>query len=210
MTRIKYNCINLFDNVNVLILNNFALMKKIFLLIFLLAIAAKVEAQQDSLESKFKRTEEDDKSVFWKERMVYGGFVGLSATQGLTQIVVNPIAAYELVPSRVLTGVGVHYQLLTNFSIGNHFIGLAPFARFYPFGGFFVHAEMEFSTFFAGTNGLTGNSRNDFFSTPMIGAGFTNSGEIRGFYFGILIIPNWANMNTPYPSPVIPRLGIFF
>ncbi len=210
MTRIKYNEINLFNEIIVLFLNIFASMKKLLWVISVILISISSQAQQDSLESKFKRTEEDDQTIYWKERMVYGGFVGLSGTQGITQIVVNPIAAYELVPSRVLTGVGVHYQLLTNFSIGNHFIGLAPFTRFYPFGGFFVHAEMEFSTFFAGTNGLTGNSRNDFFSTPMIGAGFTNSGEIRGFYFGILIIPNWANMNTPYPSPVVPRLGIFF
>lgn len=210
MTRIKYNEINLFNDVNVLILNIFVSMKKLLWVISVILISISAQAQQDSLESKFKRTEEDDQTIYWKERMVYGGFVGLGATQGLTQISVNPIVAYELVPSKVLGGIGLNYLLFTNFSASNHFVGLGPFVRFYPYGGFFVHAELEFSTFFAGPNGLTQNSRNDFFSTPMIGAGFTNSGEIRGFYFGILIIPNFNSISTPYGSPVIPRLGIFF
>ena len=94
-----------------------------------------------------------DKESNWKERMYFGGGMGLSAGQGYTMISLSPIVGY-MINNRLSGGVGVTYQYYKSGDFTDNRWGGQLFMRMNVIKQVFAYASYEFMNY--GTYTITG------------------------------------------------------
>jgi len=154
------------------------------------------------------------KGVPIKERIVFGGGLGLSFGSYQDFISVSPQVGYR-VTARLIAGTGFTYRY-TNYkyyrpSIKLNDYGINPFLRFTVYKNIFIQTEYEYLNYeFPVTPQET--IRKDF-NSVLVGAGFVQPvGEKISFYIMALYNLSYknrtANEYTPYDSPLVIRAGI--
>ena len=149
------------------------------------------------------------KGVPAKERIVFGGGMGLGFGSDQDYIMVSPSLGYMLT-RKFMAGVNVTYQY-NNYkffspSMKTHSYGGGPFARYMLFRSIFVHTEYEYLSY-------------EFFETRqgyesfMAGGGFIQPlGSKASFY--LLALYNFLYETPPpgefypYNSPIVIRAAI--
>jgi hypothetical protein len=151
------------------------------------------------------------KGTPFKERMVFGGGMGLGFGSNQDFISVSPVIGY-LLTAKLMAGTSVTYRY-TNFKLANPSIklndyGAGPFVRFTVYRNIFLQTEYEYLNYeFPVSNRET--VRYDF-SSFLAGGGFIQPlGKNVGLY--LMALYNFSykdNVPSPYSSPLIIRAGI--
>jgi hypothetical protein len=157
------------------------------------------------------------KGVPAKERIVFGGGMGLSFGAQQDFVSVSPVLGY-MFTKRLIGGTGVTYRY-TNYkflrpNVQLHDYGVNPYVQFFVYRNIFLQTEYEYLNyeFPVPTSGRTETIRQDFTSF-LAGAGFLQPlGKNLGFY--LLVLYNFSYVTpqpgqyTPYNSPFVIRAGI--
>jgi hypothetical protein len=154
------------------------------------------------------------KGVPFKERIVFGGGLGLSFGNVQDFVSVSPQIGYRLT-AKLMAGTGVTYRY-TNYkyfspSIKLNDYGVNPFLRFMVYRNIFIQAEYEYLNY-EFPNTRTETIRRDF-NSFLAGGGFIQPvGQKISFY--IMALYNFSYSDpaigeyTPYNSPLVIRAGI--
>ncbi|MFW5777582.1 MAG: hypothetical protein ACOCW7_00285 [Bacteroidota bacterium] len=94
--------------------------------------------------------ERDVKDMSTKERIIFGGYLGLQIGNLVTSVNVSPTIGY-LITNRLTAGLGGTYQYYrdrgwgssVDFSTSTHIYGGSAYARYLIFRQFFTHVEFE-------------------------------------------------------------------
>ena len=153
------------------------------------------------------------KGVPFKERIVFGGGVGLGFSSLQDYVMVAPSVGY-MITRKFMAGTGFTYRY-TNYKYFNPSValndyGISPFLRYFIYRNIFLHTEYEYLNYESIWQGE--RSRKDF-NSFLAGGGFIQPiGGKVSFY--LLALYNFSYTNpapgeySPYPSPLIIRAGI--
>lgn len=180
-------------------------MKKIIVPIFLVCLTFAAHAQWGE--------EAMDEKPSIKDRMFFGGGLGMSFGTGYDFFSVSPIVGYKIT-DKLAGGLMFQYRF-TNYktytpSIKTNDYGISPFLRYNVWGPLFLHAEYEYLNYEFPTS--TTESIRIGFDSFMAGGGFFQPlGRNAGFY--AMALYNFAyrsNSVDPqaYNSPWVLRAGI--
>lgn len=147
-----------------------------------------------------------------KDRIVFGGGVGLGFGSVQDYFSVSPMIGYRLT-ARLLAGTGLTYRY-TNYKVTNPSIklndyGVNPFLRFTVYRNIFLQTEFEHLNYeFPLT---TVESTRQTFNSFLAGGGFIQPlGERFAFY--VMALYNFSyqeqTLYSPYDSPIVIRAGI--
>lgn len=154
------------------------------------------------------------KGVPFKERIVFGGGLGLGFSNIQDYVMVSPTVGY-MVTRKLIAGTGLTYRY-TNYkyfspSVALNDYGVSPFLRYFIYRNIFLHAEYEYLNYEFVI--AQGESMRKGFNSVMGGGGFIQPiGGKVSFY--LLALYNFSYVNpvpgeySPYPSPLIIRAGI--
>ncbi len=151
----------------------------------------------------------------FRDRMFFGGGLGLSFSSSYDYFSVSPIIGYKL-SQRVATGLSLIYRHTTykyvTPSISTNDYGVSPFIRYQFYGPLFLHAEYEYLNNQYVT--YTGEAVRKSFTSFMAGGGFFQPvGRHAGFYASALYNFSYRKPTSPYDyypysSPLVLRVGI--
>jgi len=191
---------------------------KLYIIISVLLIFASIRlfAQEDDYSRQPGKTPKsrDDKSNKSSDhpnlsKIVIGGGIGMQfGTQ--TFIEVTPKVGYRFVP-KALFGVGVlyryyHYKDPVGIVIEGSDYGTSIFASYEPFTNFFGWTELEMLNYQPYIN----IPSRVWAVSPFIGAGYRQPVGDKGFIQLSLLYNLNYNSESPYSSPWVTRIGIFF
>ncbi|MBT1702115.1 hypothetical protein [Chryseosolibacter indicus] len=181
-------------------------MIRIASLLFLLVVVSNAFGQGE--ENSLKGTP-------FKDRIVFGGGLGLGFSNVQDFISVSPVVGYRLT-ERLMAGANISYRY-TNYkyyrpSIKLNDYGVGPFARFTVYKNIFVQAEYEYLNYEFPTSSIGENTRKTF-NSFLAGGGFIQPlGPNVGFY--LMALYNFSYKNPPageylpYDSPLVLRAGV--
>lgn len=198
----------------------------IFLVLFLVYMAAYSQKQPDYLESidgKEEEVEKKKKRPEALEKFTFGGFFSLQFGN-VTNIVVAPIVGYRIIP-RVTVGVGLKYEYMRDnyYNFDTHIYGVQLYTRFYVIKdisnmlsggikmGLFIHGEFETLSLERQWFDVTCPTCDGRFmlNSFLIGGGIRQAiGPRAGIYFIILWNLN-ESINSIYSNPIF-RIGFSF
>jgi hypothetical protein len=151
-----------------------------------------------------------------RERLVFGGGMGLSFGSQQDYIMVSPTIGYMLT-RRLMAGTGISYTYVKyrdivpgkDLSVSNY--GLNPFARFAITSNIFVQAEYEYLSYEFPRIDLTTDRKG--YNSVFVGAGFQQPiGNNASFYIMALYNVTYTDPKPgeflPYDNPLILRAGI--
>jgi len=95
-----------------------------------------------------------DENSDWKDRLYFGGGLGLSAGSGYTMISVSPIVGY-MITNRLSGGIGVTYQYYKSGDFTDNRYGGQLFMRVNVIKQIFAYGSYEFMNY--GTYTITGD-----------------------------------------------------
>lgn len=152
------------------------------------------------------------KKLSFTDRLFYGGNIGASFGD-ITLVDISPLVGYKITP-RLSAGVGgtyTYYQYKTDPA--SHLYGGRIFGRYFLTETIFAHTEIEglnFEKFSVNDQGMLNASR-QWVVSPMIGGGaYTMISDRAGLNFMVLYILNHNQDTSPYPNPVLVRVGVVF
>jgi hypothetical protein len=174
----------------------------LFVALFLSAFITKAQWGEDDLEEK----------PTFSDRIFTGGGIGLSFTSYSDFFSISPLIGYKIT-NKLAAGVQFQYRY-TNYKvvtprISTHDYGASPFARYFIYPPFFIHAEYEYLNY-----QFVGVSKEKFrrsFNSFMGGGGFFQPiGRRAGFFALALYNFSYATSYdySPYNSPWVFRVGI--
>jgi len=150
-----------------------------------------------------------------KDRMFFGGGLGLSFSSSYDFFSISPIIGYKL-SQRVATGLSLIYRHTTykyvTPSISTNDYGVSPFIRYQFYGPLFLHAEYEYLN--NEYVSYSGEPIRKSFTSFMAGGGFFQPvGRHAGFFASALYNFSFRNPTSPndyypYSSPLVLRVGI--
>ncbi|MBI1220999.1 MAG: hypothetical protein GC180_00210 [Bacteroidetes bacterium] len=155
---------------------------------------------------------------FDKENLTYGGYLGLNFGT-LTYVNISPLIGYWLT-DQLLVGTGLSYiYYRQNYSMGGgshqiyqtNLYGGRILSEFQFLPSVFAHGEIEYLNF-NHYDFLSGDYNRIWFSTPMLGLGYSQPMGNKGSYrIMALFAFKSENSNSPYyQSPLVYRIGFLF
>jgi hypothetical protein len=144
-------------------------------------------------------------------RLIYGGGVGLSFGD-VDYIEIAPMIGFKVTPKTHL-GVSLLYRYRddNNYDVTTSDYGGSVFARYFPFGGFFVQGEYEWVNYEYAY--LGGSSDRQVDSNALAGGGFSQAmGAHASFYVSGMYNFSYDGNDPyePYDSPWVFRVGVGF
>ncbi len=148
---------------------------------------------------------------FDPSRLTYGGNFGLQFGN-ITSINLSPLVGYRITDN-FIAGVGVtyiYYSFRTpNYSYKTSLYGGRLFSRYYILESVFLHGELELLNFEYYDPIFLEKSRY-WYTTPMIGAGYSSNGRLGGFTATALYAFGSENPKSPYyGNPWVFQIGFF-
>ena len=187
-------------------------MKKttVFILLVSFMTTSFVQAQR-SINSKNKTTKEKtDRSMFWREKLWYGGGINLGFSQGpdlsLFNFGVSPIVGYKITPE-LSVGPRIDYDYsYYKYAIGNtiqklntHNFGVGAFARYKFLPMIFAHLESMYYFYQSPVFNT---------STSSVGLGYQSSAGLWGYEISLLyIFSNRDYYKKTVDLPIELRIG---
>jgi hypothetical protein len=143
--------------------------------------------------------------------LIYGGGVGLSFGD-VDYIEIAPMIGFKVTP-RTHLGVSLLYRYRddNNYDVTTNDYGGSVFARYFPFGGFFIQGEYEWVSYEYAYLGGPNDRQVD--SNALAGGGFSQSmGGHASFYFSGMYNFSYDGNDPyePYDSPWVFRVGVGF
>lgn len=152
-----------------------------------------------------------EQKLSWKQRMFYGGGLGLQFGQ-LTLIDVSPMVGYRITP-RIGLGLDPTYKYYAyrnyygpDVDLKTHVLGCGLFTRILVFNNLFAHAEYEYLSYKVKDTFGQGQKYQTHFESILLGAGYREQIGNNAF-MNLLVLWNLnETIDSPYNNPVI-RIG---
>ena len=201
-------------------------MKKTALFILLVSfMTTGILQAQRTINSKTKTKttkEKTDRSLFWREKLWYGGGINLGFSQGpdlsLFNFVVSPIVGYKVTPELSL-GPRIDYDYsYYKYAIGNtiqklntHNFGLGAFARYKFLPMIFAHLESMYYFYQSpvfNTSTATIYKIKETLPKSSVGLGYQSSAGLWGYEISLLyIFSNREYYKKSADLPIELRIG---
>lgn len=177
-------------------------MKKITSIFFALFISLFVAAQvteDEEYTTETKKTKEDKekKDFDLREKLVYGGNVGLWFGGNSRFVQVNPMVGYK-VTDWWAAGVGFNYTYLGNQSNNFSYYGPTLWTRIRPLEGFYLHTEYNY---------LRASYYNGSIPVWLVGGGVYSQGNVLSIGF-FLLYDVIQHEQSPYRGGLVPQGGL--
>jgi hypothetical protein len=152
---------------------------------------------------------EQDKKPPFKERLFYGGSLGLQFGN-VTLVDISPMIGYKVYP-RIGIGFSPTYKYYAyknyyssdNSDLKTNVFGGSIFGRVIIYQNFFAHAEYEYLTFKTKDTQYPSQIINMDFQSVLVGAGYREAVAENAFMY-ILVLWNLnETLDSPYTNPVI-------
>lgn len=157
----------------------------------------------------------DASDLKFNERLRFGGNVGLSIGS-FTQILAEPSVAI-IATDRYVPGVSFLYQYVNvnnYFGVGedfsSHYFGFRQFNQFWITENIFAAGELEVLNYEFIRPFSQNELVRDWVESVFVGAGYRTAFAGQGFVTISLLYNLSYNSQSPYASPFVPRVGIFF
>jgi len=193
-------------------------MKKVVILLGLLigfsslGSAQRKVQQLDEEEAKKReelKTYEKDKKGFDKDKLMFGGNVGGTLSNGVSFLMLQPMVGYYFLP-KTMAGVGatyIYYQVKNNLGqkYSTNIYGPIIFARQQVLPSIFAHGEWQPINY--ERYNLTKNNYERFWSNQLLlGGGY--GGKTGVFIFALYDVLH--DENSFYANPLMIRVGFMF
>ncbi len=170
-----------------------------------------------TVQAQDKKSENPYKGLPFKERLFYGGDLGLSFGN-ITFVRVAPIVGYN-VSEKFGFGLGPSYQYwrirdqFSNSSLETSIYGLNTFARFFPLDQVYLQTDFELlnlrSQFRDSGNFFEPVDTRVTVPIWLVGVGYAQRSGRGGFLLGVFY-DLIQDRNSPYGTDFIIRGGVFF
>ena len=152
-----------------------------------------------------------------KGRPVYGGNFGFGVSGNYLNLLIAPQVGYR-VTNAWEVGVRGTYNLQCYFdrfygNQTNHWFGPAAYTNLEIAYGIFAHAEYEGLYRVSYFNHQQAESASRWYNSYFVGGGYRSYSKTGGYaYFMVLYNLTWydINMDSPYNSPIVFRVGYCF
>jgi hypothetical protein len=200
-------------------------MKKIFLLLTLIAFGINSQAQEvysssgKPLDEKNKSTlDEEEESGFNPNNMIYGGGLIFGIGGGVTNLGVSPVIGYRF-SERLSAGVGLGYQYYAEkapaYKFNTSIYSGSLWARLMLFQNIFLHVEPELNSlevftpkYDANTGIFTGlDKERKLVPSLLVGGGLRQPISDRVSFVGLILYDVLQDPNSPYNGIAL-RFGI--
>lgn len=130
-----------------------------------------------------------------------------------TMINISPMIGYRLT-DRLISGVGISYMYYryrtSTYQNSSSLYGGRIYSRYYVVNNIFLHGEIE-TLSFSYIDPFTYEQSRYWFTTPMLGGGYTTNGIRGGAMVSALYAFRSDDPRSPYYlSPLVLRIGFFF
>jgi hypothetical protein len=152
-------------------------------------------------------TSSSPNSVKWKDKIFYGGSLGLQFGN-VTLVDISPLIGYKITPR---IGIGVsptykYYQFKNyygqSYDLKSHVWGGGLFGRVLVFDRVFAHAEYEYLTYKSKDNSSSASYINEY-NSVLVGAGYREPISQNGYMYLLLLWNLNETIDSPYNNPII-------